>query len=232
MRSARTRSLHPISWRSLLLPAELESLTDGRICLSRQTFWFSFVRSTQIRSRPLPFGTSTIPAHQSVGPSTLEVTSRSSIRCSSFLTLSRSGRATLLGVVTENAMAPSFRVTLYVPSIQPTPWKRWGNFWTIGSFCVRTGSTCPTRLRDSMAGLLSSGLCRPCTTYALVSQCFRFWASLHTCQLLLECVSQVHRVSCLGVLRDHSELLLLFLWNYCHICSCVNLEFLQAMVEI
>ena len=153
----------PPSWARICL-------TDGRICLSRQTFWFSFVRSAQIRSRPLPFGTSTIPAHQSVGPSTLEVTSRSSIHCSSFLTLSRSGRATLLGVVRENAMAPSFRVTLYVPSIQPTPWKRWGNFWTIASFCVRTGSTCPTRLRDSMAGLLSSGLCRPCTTYALVSE--------------------------------------------------------------
>ena len=38
---------------------------------------------------------------------------------------------------------------------------------------------------------------------------------------------------CLVVLRGIiSGLLILFLWNYCHVCSCINLKLPQAIVEI
>ena len=51
-------------------------------------------------------------------------------------------------------------------------------FWTIASFCVRTGSTCTTGLRDSMVFWVV--LCVDLAPHrsALVSQCFHFWASL------------------------------------------------------
>ena len=73
--------------------------TEGRIWHSRQTLSFSLVRSTQILTLPFGFGTTTIPAHHSVGCFTLEITPRPSILWSSAFTFGRRGRATLLGVV-------------------------------------------------------------------------------------------------------------------------------------
>ena len=75
------------------------SSTAGRICHSRFTDSFSFVRSTQILIFKLGLGTTTMPVHQSVGLSTREMTPSDSILVSSFLTFCRYGTATLLGVL-------------------------------------------------------------------------------------------------------------------------------------
>ena len=48
--------------------------TAGKGCLSRRTLWLSLVRSTQIRTLPSDFGTTTIPEHQSVGSWIFEIT--------------------------------------------------------------------------------------------------------------------------------------------------------------
>ena len=48
--------------------------TNGKICFSLHTLMFSFVKSTQMRMLLLGLGTTTIPAHQSVGSSTLVIT--------------------------------------------------------------------------------------------------------------------------------------------------------------
>ena len=49
------------------------SSTHGRGWTSRNTLSFSFFISTQILIAPDYFGTATIPAHQGVGSSTLEI---------------------------------------------------------------------------------------------------------------------------------------------------------------
>lgn len=82
--------------------------TEGRMCRSLLTLSLSLVRSTQIRTLSAVFGTTTIPAHQSVGSSTFEMTPNSSIRCNSDLTLGSSGIATLLGVESAKGFASSF----------------------------------------------------------------------------------------------------------------------------
>ena len=71
----------------------------GRGYVSRRTLSFSFVRSTYMRIHPYGFGTTTMPAHQSVGMSTFEMTLSFSILCSSSLTFDMKGSATRLGVV-------------------------------------------------------------------------------------------------------------------------------------
>ena len=48
--------------------------TAGRGCLSRLTLLLRWVRSTQMQTFPLPFGTITISAHQSVGSLILVIT--------------------------------------------------------------------------------------------------------------------------------------------------------------
>ena len=73
--------------------------TDGRICLSCCTLLFNLVRSTQIQTFPLAFGTTTIPDHQDVGCSTFSITPKCCILFSSASTLSRSGMAICRGVV-------------------------------------------------------------------------------------------------------------------------------------
>ena len=76
------------SFERMLAPASCPSTwsTDGSGCRSRWTLWLSLVRSTQRRTFPFGFGTTTKPAHQSVGCSTLAITPSSSIRSSSRLT--------------------------------------------------------------------------------------------------------------------------------------------------
>ena len=65
--------------------------TVGSIKRSLHTFAFSLVKSTHIRTLPSDFGTTTKPAHHSVGESIFSITPRSTIRCSSAFTLGRSG---------------------------------------------------------------------------------------------------------------------------------------------
>ena len=61
--------------------------TDGRMCRSRFTHLLRWVRSTQIRIFSFAFGTTTSPAHQSVGCVTFEMTPIASMRPSSSRTL-------------------------------------------------------------------------------------------------------------------------------------------------
>ena len=59
---------------------------------------FKGFKSTQMRTVPFFFGTATIPAHQGVGSSTLEMTPNSSILFNSSVTLGRNGKGIFLGV--------------------------------------------------------------------------------------------------------------------------------------
>ena len=99
------------------------SSTAGSMCLSRLIDAFSFVRSTQIRTFPLGFGTTTIGTHQSVGVSTFEITWSDSIVDNSSLTFGRSGNAIRRGVLTANGLAPSFRHIRYSSRSVPNPLK-------------------------------------------------------------------------------------------------------------
>ena len=60
--------------------------TEDSKCLSLHTALFNFVSSTHILTLPSPFGTTTIPAHQDVGSSILELTPSCSIHFNSTLT--------------------------------------------------------------------------------------------------------------------------------------------------
>ena len=79
------------------------------------------VKSTHIRTFPLLFGTTTIPAHHSVGSSTLRITPNSCIRFSSYSTLDLSGMGIRLGVARTYGLASAFNTILYSPSIVPRP---------------------------------------------------------------------------------------------------------------
>ena len=61
--------------------------TERRICRLWHTLLFGFVKSTQLRTLLLLFGTTTIPAHQSVGTLTLWMTPNASMHFNSFLYL-------------------------------------------------------------------------------------------------------------------------------------------------
>ena len=110
-------------------PANCASVgsTAGSGCLSRLTLRLSLVRSTQILTRELLLGTTTIPEHHSVGCSTFAITPILSILCSSWCTLLSRGIATLRGVESEKGSASSFNWISYSPSIFPNPRKREGN---------------------------------------------------------------------------------------------------------
>ena len=66
----------------------------GNGCYSLHTFSFNLVRSTQIRTLPFCFGTTTNPAHHSVGSSIFSMTPNYSILVNSFLTCGKRGMAT------------------------------------------------------------------------------------------------------------------------------------------
>ena len=72
--------------------------TAGSGCRSRRTHLFNHVRSTQIRTLPSALGTTTMPAHHSVGSRTRLTTRISSMRSSSALTLGSNGIAIRRGV--------------------------------------------------------------------------------------------------------------------------------------
>ena len=66
-------------------------------------------RSTQILTVPSFLGTTTIPAHQGVGTSILEMTPMDSMRASSSFTFMRSGSGTFLGVWRAKGVASGLR---------------------------------------------------------------------------------------------------------------------------
>ena len=72
------------------------SLTLGSGCTARTTLLLSGLRSTHIRTLPDFLGTMTIPAHQGVGSSTLEITPMASMLASSSATFEHSGRANVV----------------------------------------------------------------------------------------------------------------------------------------
>ena len=96
-------------------PASLPkvSSTEGMGCTSLKMLSFNGVKSTQILTPPDFFGTTTIPAQQRVGVSTLEITPMDSIRSSSCRTLSQSGRGTFQGVYNEYRTVSSLSWILY-----------------------------------------------------------------------------------------------------------------------
>ena len=85
------------------------SSTLGSGCVSRSTLALRGFRSMQIRTFPSFFGTTTIPAHHSVGAFTLEMTPRDSMRLNSFWTLLRSGKGIFLGVYSATGLASGLR---------------------------------------------------------------------------------------------------------------------------
>lgn len=86
------------------------------------------MRSTDIRILPSGFGTTTMPAHQLVGVSTLEITPSFSIRSNSSLTFFIWGNATLIGVVSVNGVEPGFNLMLNSPFNSPRPLNNLGWF--------------------------------------------------------------------------------------------------------
>ena len=75
-------------------------------CLSHRTLSLSFVRSTHRQTFPFALGTTTNPAHHSVGCSTRSVTPSCSICSSSSLTRGRRGIVTLRGVERACSLPP------------------------------------------------------------------------------------------------------------------------------
>lgn len=73
--------------------------TAERGCLSHLTLLLSWVRSTKMRTFPLPFDTTTIPAHQSVGSLMLVISPSLSILASSSFTGCIRRTTTLRGTV-------------------------------------------------------------------------------------------------------------------------------------
>ena len=70
----------------------------------------NLVKSTHIQKLPFDLGTTTIPAHQSVGCSTLVMTPIFSILSSSCFTLGIKGNAILLGLEIAKGLAPSHKL--------------------------------------------------------------------------------------------------------------------------
>ena len=119
--------------------------TKGSKCLSLHTALFNFVRSTHILTPPFPFGTTTIPAHQDVGSSILEMTPSCSIHFNSALTFGSKEIGTWCGVVSTKGTALGISLIWYAPFNVPSPLNNLGNcFITVSLFrpeFLHTGST-------------------------------------------------------------------------------------------
>jgi len=89
--------------------------------ISHRTLSFSGLRSTQMRTAPDSFGTTTIAAHQEVGSSTGEITPRFSIRSSSSFTFILSGMGTFLGKHKANGWLFGFSFISYSCKNDPNP---------------------------------------------------------------------------------------------------------------
>ena len=89
-------------------------------------------RSTQIRTVPSFLGTTTIPAHQGAGTSTLEMTPKDSMHDSSSFTFLRSGSGMFLGVCRVKGVASGLRQIWNSPLSVPRPENRAIN-WVVMS---------------------------------------------------------------------------------------------------
>ena len=127
--SSFVKTVAPVSWANTWS-------TDGSMCLSLLKFSLSLVRSRHIHSLLFGLGTITIPAHQSVGCSTLAMTPIFFILFSSCFTLGIRGNAILLGVESVKDLASSHKLTWYSLVIVPRPLKRSGYKTTNLSSCT------------------------------------------------------------------------------------------------
>ena len=135
--------------------------TTGKGWCSQHTFLFSLVRSTHMFTRPLWLGTTTIPAHHSVGVSTGSITPSHSMWSNSTLIARISGTGTLCGVLSANGWAPSHRQIVYSLSSFPSPVKRFGKC----SSGLNPFSIAPIRFNNCSTWIVGwpSDLCSPST---------------------------------------------------------------------
>ena len=81
----------------------------------------SLVKSIHVRILLSGLGTTTMPAHQSLGMSTLEMTPKFSMRSNSAFTLLIRGSATLRGVVSAKGVESGLNLILNSPFKSPSP---------------------------------------------------------------------------------------------------------------
>ena len=124
------------------------SSTFGIGCGSRRTFSLSGLRSTHILTSPDRFGTTTMPAHQSVGVSILEITPMHSMRSSSSFTFGLRGMGTLRGTYSECGSASSRSLIRYSSPIVPRPWNTRGNCFTTSGRATSVASILRTNRRS------------------------------------------------------------------------------------
>ena len=130
--SARGICQNPLLASSLLktfAPASCAKTlsTFGSGCVSRRTCVLRGLRSTQMRTVPFCFGTTTNPAHHGIGTFTFEITPRDSILVNSSLIFFRSGRGTLRGVWSAKGCASGRSRISKFPSNVPSRVNRSGN---------------------------------------------------------------------------------------------------------
>lgn len=134
-----------LSWVAMSFPWTITSSISsvlGSWYLFLLRFLLSFWRATQILTAPVVYMTGTKGAHQSVGCVTFTITPCSSILCSSFWILGRSGRGTLLAVCTASGTAPSIR------------WILTGSVFSV-SWRPATALICCTRLTSPISTAVS-----------------------------------------------------------------------------
>ena len=95
--------------------------TFGIGCTSRRTFSFKGFMSTQIRTAPEAFDTTTIAAHQGVGSLTRDITPKPSMCCNSACTFGLSARGIFLGVLKAKGCELGFNWILYSRANVPRP---------------------------------------------------------------------------------------------------------------
>ena len=95
--------------------------TLGMGCTSLNTFLFSILRSTQIRTAPESLGTTIIVAHHGVGSSTGEITPRLCMCCNSHCTFDRNGRGIFCGAFKANGWLFGFSLIVYSHTNVPNP---------------------------------------------------------------------------------------------------------------
>ena len=98
------------------------SSTLGRWSTSQWILSFSGLRSIQIQIAPLYLKTATMPAHHSVGSSTLEITPIDSIQSSSCLTFGHNNSAMFLGAKRAHGFASGLILIVYSSPKFPSPW--------------------------------------------------------------------------------------------------------------
>ena len=153
------KTFAPASWAKV-------SSTFGSGWTSLSTLWLSGLRSTHILTFPFFLGTTTIPAHHSVGSVTLEITPAFSILSSSSATCDRRGRGTCRGVKIACGFASGRSWMLYSPASVPSPWNTLENRFLTSSgvvVCDWSESVLIARCRSVIPGS-PNRLCLRCST--------------------------------------------------------------------